>query len=222
MILLTSYFDSQNDARNAELDECYLRNSECKAFSEIHVMLEGPAVKGRDDYPAFRRPNQWLVPVTERMTYQNYFQYANNTFPVGTAVCVSNADIWFNETLLNITDKQLDANTFFACSKWGFMAHPNGQWYWDEGFDLNAPISQDAWMFRTPIPCGEKFNFRMGHMRCDNVLAARMQEAGYRVLNPTAPGPRSLVLRHVHKSQLHRYGADVQGPSIYVHPVQLG
>jgi hypothetical protein len=169
------------------------------------------------------------IKAVDRMTFSAYFEYANKTFAPGTAVCLANADIWFDETLLNITEQQLDERTFFACSRWGFMNEIGG-WHWDEGFDKNAPVSQDAWIFRTPITweCGPitwgtaDLNFTTGHMRCDNVLSAVMQAAGYRVLNPTAPGPKSLKLHHEHRSQKHNYGTTIPGPMIFVPPMQLG
>jgi hypothetical protein len=65
-------------------------------------------------------------------------------------------------------------------------------------------------------------DFTPGNMRCDNVLAHIMKASGYNVLNPTAPGPKSLVVRHEHCEQIHNYGAVIPGPMIFVPPIQLG
>ena len=220
MILLTSFYDAHDEARNAELLECVRRNNGCPAFSEAHYFLESSP----EAAIAFRlwQGQLRLTDIKERMTYQGYFEYANKTFPPGTAVVVANADIWFDETLLNVNEQNLGPRDFFACSKWGFYMHPDGRQFWDEGFDVNAEISQDAWIFRTPIDWGKAdLNFTMGCMRCDNVLAKAMQDAGYRVTNPTLPGPKSLKLHHEHRSQTHHYGAPVPGPMITVRPTQL-
>lgn len=229
MILLTSFYDSGNEQRNAELLECWRKNAECSAFEKVYRFVESAGVLVSDDdrgKTIFVRRVSAAVndkpPVLTRCTYASYFAYANRTFPAGTIVCLANADIWFDETLLNITDAQLDQRTFFACSRWGFTAHPNGQWYWDDGYDQNAPVAQDAWIFRTPIEWQGDLDFELGHMRCDNVLAWTMLQSGYRVLNPTLPGPKSLKLHHEHRSQVHNYGAAVPGPMIFVHPCQLG
>jgi hypothetical protein len=220
VILLTSFYDSGNEQRNAELLECWSRNERCPAFEKIYGF-----VHGQEELPLPAQTKTVRVLGTaKRPTYKDFFDFANKTFPAGV-VCLANADIWFDETLLNITDAQLDRRTFFACSRWGFTAHPNGQWFWDEGYDLNAPVSQDAWIFRTPLEWNREVNdlaFELGHMRCDNVLAWTMQQSGYRVLNPTLPGPKSLKLHHEHRSQVHSYGAAVPGPMIFVHPIQLG
>ena len=229
MILLTSFYATGNAERDAELVECWRSNEQCKAFDTIFRFIESDGLV----LPAFnktvivqrREPSvNDKPPVLVRCTYKSYFDFANKIFPAGTVVCLANSDIWFDDTLLNITDAILDRRTFFACSRWGFTAHPNGQWYWDEGYDLNAPVAQDAWIFRTPIEWNHQvndLNFELGHMRCDNVLAATMQQSGYRVLNPTYPGPKSLKLHHEHKSQVHNYGKEVPGPMIYVSPCQL-
>ena len=222
MILLTSFYHSGNAQRDAELIECWKQNEQCPAFEKIHRFVEGSGrVHVREQIPHAKTV---LAVVSRRETYRSCFDYANENCLAGTVVCLANADIWFDETLLNITEQNLDRRTFFACSRWGFTAHPNGQWYWDEGYDLNAPVAQDAWIFRTPIEWDRKvndLNFELGHMRCDNVVAWTMQQSGYRVVNPTWPGPKSLKLHHEHKSQVHNYGETVPGPMIFVHPCQL-
>jgi hypothetical protein len=231
MILLTSFFDAHDEARDSELAVCVRQNlRQCPAFGEAHYFLEGANVDG-DWLPItlmLRSEVDRGVFVPERMTYRAYLEYANITFPAGTAVCLANADVWFDQTLLLVNAQNLGPKDFFACSRWGFMAHPTpdpvkGQWWWDEGYDLNAVISQDAWIFRTPVTIPEgKLDFQMGCMRCDNVLAKVMQDAGYRVTNPTLPGPKSLKVHHEHRSQKHNYGTPVPGNMLLVPPVQLG
>ena len=232
MILLTSFYKSDNEARNAELRECERRNVACSVFSKIMMFVESNDKEFAGHFPPHSYI-EWLIAgldkvasfgIGGRMTYKAYFDFANEHYPAGTVVCLANADIWFDETLLNINEANLGPKTFFACSRWGFMAHPNGQWYWDEGYDLNAPVAQDAWIFRTPIEWDRKVNsldFELGHMRCDNVVAHTMYKSGYQVLNPTAPGPKSLKLHHEHRSQVHNYGETIPGPMIFVGPCQL-
>jgi len=223
MILLTSYYDAKNERREAELLECRKKNLECKAFDRIHRFFEQCEVLCIERQEANRvNGKEVYVIVNDRMTYKDYFVYANMALPNGTIVCLANSDVWFDETLLNITDAQMDNRTFFACSRWGYMNEIGG-WHWDEGYDKNAPISQDAWIFRTPINWGAaNLDFSMGCMRCDNVLAGAMQQAGYRVLNPTLPGPKSLKIHHEHRSQQHNYGQPVPGAMILVPPCKLG
>ncbi len=232
MILLSSFYNAGNEHRDAELLECWKRNEHCPAFEKIYRFVDadhdelyssGKLADG-DILIPLPESKTIIVAVGSRSTYRAYFDFANRTFAPGTVVCLSNADIWFDETLLNINGQQLDGRTFFACSRWGFMDELGG-WHWNEGYDKNAPVAQDAWIFRTPIEWKREVNtldFEFGHMRCDNVLAWTMQQSGYRVINPTYPGPKSLKLHHEHRSQAHNYGAAIPGPMIFVHPCQLG
>ena len=107
-----------------------------------------------------------------------------------------------------------------ACSRWGFRDDTG---VWSEGFDKSALVAQDAWIFRTPLQWKDaNLDFHLGCPGCDNVLASVMQRAGYRVINPTAPGPKSLRLHHEHRSQKHNYGVPIRGDMFHVPPVQLG
>jgi hypothetical protein len=215
MILLTAFFDPKNEQRTHELLECRRRNFECKAFTRVTRFVEDGARTQLDAHIT-----ETLVPIPGRMTYGQFFNCANGAFPPGEIVVLANADIWFDDTLLNINEKNLDGNTFFACSRWGYMNEIGG-WHWDDGFDKNGAISQDAWIFRVPVRCALPLDFTPGRMRCDNVLAHAMQHSGYRVINPTLPGPRSLKIHHEHKSQTHNYGNEVPGAMILVQPVPL-
>lgn len=221
MILLTSSYKVNNDQRNEELLMCLKRNMECKAFTKIYLFVDASVDTTNNSVISSESPDLVERVITkERMTYQQFFNFANEKLENGTIVCLSNSDIWFDETLLNITEQQLDQRTFFACTRWGYM-NDTGGWHWDEGYDKNASVSQDAWIFRTPVMWSTNLDFHMGRMRCDNVLAYAMHAVGYRVLNPTLPGPKSLKLHHEHRSQVHNYGTAVPGPTMYVHPCQL-
>lgn len=218
MILLTSFYQSPHPERNAELQECWNRNEQCAALSLIYRFVESD-FKDHKWSPCVKNN---IVPVErgKRMTFAQYFNFANEKFADGTPVVVANADIWFDETLANVNEQNLDRKTVFACSRWGFW-NDKPTWHWDEGYSVSALVSQDAWIFRTPVQWKRPLDFTPGCPGCDNALAHAFQDAGYKVINPTEPGPKSLKLHHEHRSQKSNYGPLVPGPYVYVPPCQL-
>src|SRR5205814_1982921 len=105
---------------------------------------------------------------------------------------VANADIFFDESLARLEGYDLTGK-LLCVSRWDVQ--PDGSVKFFAQSD-----SQDAWIFRTPIPEFPS-DFQLGVPACDNRLAWEAERAGLKVINP-APSIRA---GHLHLSQVRRY-----------------
>ena len=142
------------------------------------------------------------VPTTvtgKRVTYKFAFEYANETFEPGTCVVICNSDIYFDETLKQLT---LDAHTCVALTR-----------YNDGVIDPGLSCTQDSWTFVTPIKVPPKSDFYFGVMGCDNYIANLLRQVGYRVINPSL----DIKSHHLHATQYKTYEQKPIKPKSYYH-----
>jgi hypothetical protein len=219
MILLTGTYIHRSEERMAEYIGALKENLKCSHLEEIHLFIEDP-VEGywravTDPSPNRRSSLQVLdeilkhpkVKVKEhgrRALYQEYFAYAN-ALGSGKTVILSNADIWFDDTLWKMSLIDL-ANTFVLLAKW-------------DGHMMVSPAdSQDSWVFKTPL---RPFlsDWTLGVPGCENRIAYEAKNAGYTMLNPSW----SIRAHHSHASNIRTWThADrLKGEFFTLQPVTL-
>src|SRR5215211_7311553 len=188
MILLTGFYYDPDPHRRGELLECIKRNAANEWIDEVRVFIEDETAPA--EISADQRKLK-LIPLGRRVTFRFLFDYANENLK-GQPVIVANADIFFHESLRRLHG--YDLNSKLLClSRWDVQA--NGSTVLFE-----HPSSQDAWIFRAPIP-EMNCDFHMGLPACDNRLAWEAEQAGLQVSNPG----RTLHANHLHVTGIHRY-----------------
>jgi hypothetical protein len=77
-------------------------------------------------------------------------------------------------------------------------------------------LSQDSWIFRSPIKTDNRTNFLMGKPGCDNRIIQILHENGYNVKNPSM----KIITKHLHISNYRTYNNTdmVLGPYLLVEP----
>lgn len=139
-----------------------------------------------------------------RPTFNYCFTLANEQY-ANSKVIISNADIYFNNTLYLLSDYNLN-NKFIALTRWNVT--PTGSLKIFKQFDKNGNFradwtyySQDAWIFQTPI---QKFNYdaiALGTLYCDGMIAYQADQVGLNVFNPCY----SIQCCHLHLSEVRNY-----------------
>ena len=174
--LIVQYYLCATPGRQAEIDTCLRKNLQNPHIDALHLLTEEEY-----DFSAF--PNQDKIHqfnIHQRLTYELAFNYSNN-WPEPGIWILSNADIYFDDSLSHVRNAKLD-NVVFALTRHDVqtdgtlkMVHP-----------AFAHGSQDAWIFKTPISLVKLFaNFYLGIPGCDNRIAHEFINAGYKVLNPS-------------------------------------
>jgi len=123
--------------------------------------------------------------INHRPTFKELFQIANNITASNDINIISNADIYFDETI-KLTNK-ITKNTCFTLTRHDFK---------NDKFILpQVPAgTQDTWVFRGQINIPPQSNFMMGYYGCDHRIAYELNAVGYNVINPCL----SIKTYHIH------------------------
>jgi hypothetical protein len=205
--LLTDYYKNSRPERAAEIDFCITENIISGEFDYIHVF-------GEDPLPLEQIPDNVVYnPISERLTYEFYINYANNNIPERDIIVLSNADMFFDNSILRVKEIDL-SNKVLALTRW-CPHHGN----WVEGNSVviygNHHRSQDVWIWKNKLDTkGVDFNFHIGTLGCDNKVAYQFNLLGYQVWNPSL----SIICYHKHAERNdhadhpHMYDSKTQAP----------
>jgi hypothetical protein len=179
----TTFYPEKKESRLKELLTCLHNNLDNKAITSITVFNEG------GDLGAFNSPKLNIINITERPTYQDFFNHINQKGNDQDIHILANTDIYFDFHIavlnhLDLKDKAL------AISRWDTTESKKPVLY-------NHNDSQDVWIFKGRIKPTLKADFPLGVPRCDNRLLYELQATGYKVFNPAF----SIKAYHIHKGQ---------------------
>jgi hypothetical protein len=204
--LITMLYNETHQERMQEYKTCMINNLQHPLITHIHVLYD----VSKDD--ADNQLLTWLQqqPVTisfvnGRQSYAYCFTFANETYP-NQAIILCNADIYFNHTLQLLGHYDL-TNTFIALTRWDVQ--PDGslkiftQYDKDGNFSQGSFMSQDAWIFKTPIRAFKNASFLLGTWACDCYIAHEAFIEGFNVRNPCL----SVQCCHLHLSNLRTWVA---------------
>jgi hypothetical protein len=199
--LITMLYNETNDERIVEYLTCLDQNLKHPDMKQIHVVYDTSKDNAQNrilDY--LKQQNLIITYVTGRETYDFCFKLANELY-ANSVVIVSNADIYFNETLHLLIDYDL-TNKFLALTRWNVTRDGSlAIYYWKDG--RKAERSQDTWIFKTPLRQFDDPTVQIGVPHCDGRIAYEAQKSGLTVLNPCL----TIQCCHLHLSGLHNYTA---------------
>lgn len=202
--LFTPWYEAGHPVRQAELQECLNHNLANPHFGQICLWQYSGKAPGANPKLCVRTENR-------QPTFDDFFAWAGSRCAPGEVAIIANTDVWFDETLPlteNIRPKQC-----FALLRW----ESNGRLFSVGG---NARRdSQDAWVFRTPIP-PVGADFGLGRLRCDNALAYRLWQLGFELRNPA----KSIRIHHVHTSDIRPSNYNqirIPPPWLHIEPAGL-
>ncbi len=150
------------------------------------------------------------VRLDKRPTFTDMFAIANNCSVPGDIIIIANTDIYPAPGTRDLL-KGLEANQCYSLARWD--EQPEGQ-----KVHLNSRDTSDVWILRSPT-AKIAGNFFMGKAGCDNAINYSIQQAGYKISNPS----KSIMFYHLHNSQIKSYNpADkVMGPYLLITPHYL-
>jgi len=189
--LIISLYDEANLLRRLEYEQCLAEN--LRIFSEVHVLYEKTTGVTAQHLFTERIGKRCAVhTIDERPTFERLFQLANS-FPAGSNICIANADILFDQTII-WAQSYLDEGIFLALSRRDSVSKKavhSALIKTQEG--LPNFMSADAWLFRSPLR-EFKSDYLIGELGCDSYINYWASKAGYRVFNPCL----DVNIQHVH------------------------
>ena len=213
MILLIEYFKSHNLQRDMEYLTSINENVNCKLIDKIYVFISDYSVLNIESTKIE------IVKLDKRPSFKFLFQWSNENLPSEKCI-ISNTDIFFDDTLSHFSEFNL-TNQFIALTRWDLVPYNGGlgiQFYnhpW-RGDITTGQLSQDSWIFQTPVKIDERCDFLMGKPGCDNRIVQIMHEQGYDVKNPSS----QIITKHLHLTNYRTYNHtdSVAGPYLLVSP----
>lgn len=227
VVLVTQYYRAASAARQRDIDECLRRNATTvAALDEIHALVEEPFSE-LVPYTANALAPVKEVVLGKRLTFALALDYMRSLPEDEYDLCVlSNADIFFDDTLFFVRGLRLGATVGLALSRWDMLrpecpkevrpVHESLGWSLKD-----ASMTQDTWVFRTPVPPVDiDPTITVGSMwGCENRFAAACVASGVRLYNPFM----HIRCTHVHFADAARATAAprLAGPYVYVPPCAL-
>lgn len=214
MILLTEYFTSSNANRDFEYKTCIRENLNCGSLDKIIIFIS-------DDTSqlGFEHEKLEIIKLNERPTFKFLFEWANHNY-LDKVCIIGNTDIIFDDSLKTLSENDLD-NKFIALTRWDII--PKDKQLYVQFYNLpwrgditTGMLSQDSWIFKTPIKVDDRSNFLMGKPGCDNRIVQIYHELGYDVKNPS----KKVITKHLHDSNYRTYNQSdmILGPYLLVQP----
>lgn len=193
--LLTTLYNEKNEQRAAEFITCMENNLRNSSIDTIHVLYD----TAKDDAHGsvildyLKSRNITISYIQERATYGDFFKLANEMYP-HCKIIVSNADIFFNETLTALEPYDL-GNKFLTLTRWnvsrdGILV----------AFDPTGGC-QDTWIFQTPLSKFKNDAIKIGILGCEHAIAYQAKQSGLELFNPSL----SIQCCHLHLSEIRNY-----------------
>ena len=168
--------------RYTEIHKCLEINLKNKYIKTIIFFYE---VSNEEEilFEDYIDPKIKIIPVITSkirdISFNRLVRYANENL-INELCIISNNDIYFDDTLTELTQLNFYKNNYFIS-----LTRKNHDRYLDNNKKLWKPhsASQDSWIFVSPIKL-MKQEINLGWIQCDNIISASYDSFGYQVINP--------------------------------------
>lgn len=212
-VLLTMLFNETDQKRMEEYKTCIRNHRSHDLIDEIHVLYDTSKDDEINELLNFLyEQNVTVTFIVGRATYGDFFELANTKYP-DRRIILTNADIYFNETLYSLEGFDL-TNTLLTITRWNLIADGSKEVTLNYFTQKPDPGSHDTWIFKAPLNVEGSKGICLGIMGCDGSIAYLAQQAGVRVLNPCY----SVECLHLHFSPVRHYWREIRykGPLLNV------
>lgn len=213
--LITQFFQHKDENRYLEIKECLEHNCNCKYIDKIVLINEKDYSKEYKSLDINSKIQQIIT--KKRLTYSDFIRYVYEKVPENVFVILSNADIYFDESLknlwkINMEDRMLgllrwDVRPKTVLNKSSSLYDAQSK----QESKLFGPRSdsQDSWIFLTDsIKKREwdysKFNFQLGQAGCDNVFTGLILRQKFVISNPAL----TIKTHHIHNTNIRNYNSN--------------
>lgn len=195
--VFTQFFKHKDVKRFREIRECLVKNCACPHIDKIVLINEKNYANEWSNVKGADKIQQ--VVTGKRLTYSDFLKYVHDTVPNNVYVVLSNADIYFGDSLIDLWKIDMK-NRLLALLRWD--VNDSGR---AEIFGPRAD-SQDSWIFLSDSIKSRTwdynvFNFQLGQAGCDNAFAGHIMRNRFVISNP------SLTFKtfHLHNTNVRNY-----------------
>ena len=203
MILITTYYDSDNLYRNNEIIQCLINNNNNKHIKRIYLLND-------KIYPLdFLQDDSKIIQIIvdndnkKRLGFDYAFSFINSTL-IGQKCILANSDIFFDNSLSNLEHFNLN-NYFLSLSRYEDINKTQ----------LSQAWSQDTWIFNSPCRIDKNLcKFKFGTLGCDSKLNYLAYKENYNIVNPS----KTIFSFHLHASNVRTYDKEyrIDKPHIWI------
>lgn len=206
-ILITVLYNEKHPQRMQEYKECLEKNLKHPAIESIHIIYD--TTKDDKSRPLYDYLQQQHIAITTygdgRPTFKYCFELANTCYPQ-KKIILMNADIFFDDTLNQLLAIDLTSR-LFALTRWDLKKGKEPCLMYIKGEQND--MSQDVWIFQTPMRDIDCRDLRMGTAHCEGQLARAAHNAGLSLYNPCL----SIKCFHLHLSGVRHYWRNSPAPA---------
>ena len=203
MILITTYYKSRNINRQSEIDICLKKNFENKYIKKIYLLNNEIFDLNHININYKNKIEQIVIcsDINYKLNYKDAIEFINNNL-IHDICILANSDIYFNDSLSKITNKNIN-NYFFALLR--YDEDENGKIDIFRRYNEPRDDSQDSWIFRAPLNINtNNLKFSFGTLGCDSIFASLVYDTKINISNPSY----DIVSIHLHNSNHRTYNYD--------------
>lgn len=207
-ILLTMLYNETNSERQQEYITCMESNLHHQSIEHIHVFFDTTGNSVNNKVLAYIQSKQISITfIKGRVAFGELCKTINDMYK-NKPIIISNADIYFDETLMILENFDL-TNNFLALTRWDIHKDKTESLAfakWDPIKQKYIPFggqsySQDTWIFKSPLLKFKDTSMQLGTLHFDPRLAYQANQAGLQVINPCL----TIKCHHLHLSNVRHY-----------------
>lgn len=218
MILITTFYIPNNKEREKEINKCLQKNGENPFIEKIFLLND--KIYNLPFQEEATKIRQIVInsSINYKLRFDDAINFINNSEECKNKYCIlSNSDIYFDNSLININNTTISNNVFALLR---YDESPNGvhSLYSENGSPRSN--SQDCWIFKSPLKIDTtRIDFEFGTLGCDNVFANVIYSSGIYISNPCY----DIKSIHLHSSNFRTYNTNnwICRDYCYVFPCRL-
>lgn len=212
MILITTFYIPNNKEREKEINKCLQKNIENPFIEKIFLLNDKIYDLSFFQKEETAKIKQIIVSISSnyKLRFDDAINFINNCEECKNKYCIlSNSDIYFDNSLININISTI-SNNVFALLRYDESHDGVHSLYSENGIPRSN--SQDCWIFKSPLKVDTKLlDFEFGTLGCDNVFANVIYTSGIYISNPCY----NIKSIHLHSSNFRTYNDSTRLNSNY-------
>ncbi len=202
MILVSTYYTSNNDKRQEEINTCLINNFNNPLIKNIYLLND--KTYNLDFITNNNKIKQFeIVKENEKLLFKDAIEFINS-YCYKDNVILSNTDIYFDDSLNLLKDENLNNKVYCLLR---YNINPDGSKDIFRHFGEPRSDSQDCWIFNSPLRINTNLlDFSFGTLGCDNIFASILHDHEYKLYNPSY----DVIANHLHNIEERNYSENTR------------